>query len=211
MFCIPHTNDHHNHRILHSFRSHRNLRAGSTSEAIEMPHPIRHHRRQPSETRSSTESSRPSTRGSDLSAVEWDPLRLHPPLAPGPAPVLPPSNTLTHHGVRQARSMHFQQNSQPKTQHSYSASTPSVVIYDGFDFGFGSGKKSSSEPASPDSCRGAEWCDSAGPAVTPRPHRATEGADDFLKRGDWKRRGIVFASSTPMASEEECFDLDLDF
>ncbi|KAK5663237.1 hypothetical protein OQA88_6655 [Cercophora sp. LCS_1] len=186
-----------------------------------MPHPIRHHRRQPSEAsslaRSSTESSRPSTRGTDLS-VEWDPLRLHPPLAPGPAPVFPPTNTLTRHGVRQAQSMHFPNSSQlisqnpSRTLHSHSQSTPSVVIYDGFDFGFGQKLSSpiGSEAASPDSCRGAEWGDSA-PAVTPRPHRATEGADYFMKRGDWKRRGIVFSNSTPMASEDECFDLDVGF
>jgi len=47
-------------------------------------------------------------------------------------------------------------------------------------------------------------------AVTPRPHRneRDDQADYFMKRGGWKRRGIVFASGVTMADEEECFDLE---
>jgi len=34
---------------------------------------------------------------------------------------------------------------------------------------------------------------------------------DYFKRGDWKRRGIVFSAVEPtMATEDECFDLDVD-
>lgn len=40
-----------------------------------------------------------------------------------------------------------------------------------------------------------------------RPHEAINTAEYFIKRGDWKRRGIVFTPSVPMATEEECFDL----
>lgn len=47
--------------------------------------------------------------------------------------------------------------------------------------------------------------------LTPRPHAAGMGAaDHFIKRGGWKRRGIVFETEVPMASEEECFDLEMD-
>jgi len=124
-----------------------------------------------------------------------------------------------------------------------------MVIYDGFDFGFGSAKAktkasprqlptlqiqvrqhqgddtepgsptssiSGSEAATPDALsRGAEW----GPndaimmaPLTPRHHpEATDSFDYFMKRGDWKRRGIVFTSEVPMAGEDECFDLEMDF
>ncbi len=88
-----------------------------------------------------------------------------------------------------------------------------MVIYDGFDFGFNHSESvpsspssiSGSEPGTPES-PGAEW----GGSVTPRPRQTRDGADYFMKRGDWKRRGIVFtACETPMASEDECFDLEV--
>ncbi|KAK3395538.1 hypothetical protein B0T20DRAFT_37463 [Sordaria brevicollis] len=46
-----------------------------------------------------------------------------------------------------------------------------------------------------------------------RPRAAAAGldaADDFIKRGGWKRRGVIFELDVPMADEEECFDLDMD-
>lgn len=49
-----------------------------------------------------------------------------------------------------------------------------------------------------------------GSASRPR-GRHTEGLDSpeyFMKRGDWKRRGIVFTATAPMASEEETFHLE---
>lgn len=41
-----------------------------------------------------------------------------------------------------------------------------------------------------------------------RPLEALDSPEYFIKRGDWKRRGIVFAATVPMASEEETFDLE---
>lgn len=40
--------------------------------------------------------------------------------------------------------------------------------------------------------------------------RGLVAADDFIKRGGWKRRGVIFELDVPMADEEECFDLDMD-
>jgi hypothetical protein len=79
-----------------------------------------------------------------------------------------------------------------------------MVIYDGFDFGFGLKQTSQSAPSSPTT---------PSASATPRPHPAgsMDGPDYFMKRGDWKRRGIVFsANETTMATEEECFDLEVD-
>jgi hypothetical protein len=76
-----------------------------------------------------------------------------------------------------------------------------MVIYDGFDFGFASPGRGASQsaPTSPTTSQGA----------TPRPHPVTDG--DYFKRGDWKRRGIVFGTTeATMASEDECFDLDVE-
>ncbi|KAK1750239.1 hypothetical protein QBC47DRAFT_122636 [Echria macrotheca] len=216
-----HTDHHHHRRILHSFRSHRCLRTEAGSGSQDM-----RHNRQPSDAssmaRSSTESARPSTSRTDMS-VEYDPLRLHPvTLAPGPVPILPTRIESRHyepHELRQARSMHFHHghHTQPRQihNHSHSQSVPAMVIYGGFDFGFGEkmvpsspSSLSGSEAATPNSCQGAfEW----GDAITPRPHPAgsSSGPGNFIKRGDWKRRGIVFAADSPAASEDECFDLDM--
>jgi len=50
-----------------------------------------------------------------------------------------------------------------------------------------------------------------GDAVTPRARPAgMDDTDYFIKRGGWKRKGIVFASDVPAAQEEECFDLDME-
>ncbi|KAK0655797.1 hypothetical protein B0T16DRAFT_451432 [Cercophora newfieldiana] len=198
MFCLPiHHDHHHHHRILHSFRSNKSLRAEAQA-APEMPH--YRHQRHPSEAssvaRSSTESSRPSTSRTDVS-IEWDPLRLHP-VGPVLVPVL---DDIKRRELRQARSLHSLRQHQQETSHSHSHSEPAMVIYDGFDFGFASPNRaiSHSAPTSPTTSEGA----------TPRRHQAT--GDDYFKRGDWKRRGIVFGTSeATMATEDECFDLDVE-
>ncbi|KAJ9145257.1 hypothetical protein NKR19_g6096 [Coniochaeta hoffmannii] len=41
-----------------------------------------------------------------------------------------------------------------------------------------------------------------------RPLEAVNSPEYFIKRGDWKRRGIVFTPKMPMASEDETFDLE---
>ena len=48
-----------------------------------------------------------------------------------------------------------------------------------------------------------------GSASRPRglPLEGLSSPEYFLKRGNWKRRGIVFTAKVPMASEEETFDL----
>lgn len=63
-------------------------------------------------------------------------------------------------------------------------------------------------PATPSDVQGpAGW----GGFVNPRPHPAgMDSADHFIKRGGWKRRGIIFEAEIPMAGEEECFDLEMD-
>jgi hypothetical protein len=33
------------------------------------------------------------------------------------------------------------------------------------------------------------------------------GAEYFIRRGGWKRRGIVFDAGTPLASEDETFEI----
>jgi hypothetical protein len=35
-----------------------------------------------------------------------------------------------------------------------------------------------------------------------------DSPEHFMKRGIWKRRGIVFTATAPMANEDETFDLD---
>ena len=81
---------------------------------------------------------------------------------------------------------------------------------------------SSFSSASSDSM-GSNYC--AGLAAAPQPRqrpqtevstamarpRGLAAADDFIKRGGWKRRGVIFELDVPMADEEECFDLcDMD-
>ncbi|VBB72926.1 Putative protein of unknown function [Podospora comata] len=247
MFCgLPH-HHHTSHRALRSFRSHNRLRSEAASHSTMH---FRHHHSQPSSAsslaRSSMESSsssvsRPSTSGgkSELS-VDWDPLRLHPPLACAPVPHLPEetsSRRYQPHELRQARSMHnlrAQQHNNHTSRHNHQAST-ATVIYGGFDFGFDNSRShqtSARRPPSPtpstasdasslDGTRDAEeWGDNfivtPLPAPRRRPHpqhtpgqpAALSEADNFIKRGGWKRRGIVFVSDTPaLAPEEETWEI----
>ncbi|KAL2262950.1 hypothetical protein VTK26DRAFT_8876 [Humicola hyalothermophila] len=107
---------------------------------------------------SSLASSRPSiSNRSDLS-VDWDPLRLHPPLAPGPSPPLRGdeaarfSRSYQPRELRHARSSSavrrpssppssppptFSFSSSSSSSSSTSCSSSETVIYDGFDFSFG--------------------------------------------------------------------------
>ncbi|KAK4192486.1 hypothetical protein QBC35DRAFT_373465 [Podospora australis] len=247
MFCgIPQHNN--SHRLLRSFRSHKSLK----QEAAHHPNNMhfRHHHSRPSDMSSmartsmeSATSSRPSTSGgkSELS-VDWDPLRLHPPLACAPVPHLPeeiasrryqpqePKQARSMHNLRAVQQQQQQQASRP-SRHQHQAST-ATVIYGGFDFGFNDTNthpvprrapsptpSSVSDASSTDGSRDAEeWGDNI--VVTPLPaprHRqprqtgppATElEAEHFMKRGGWKRRGIVFVSeATTLASEEESWEM----
>jgi len=73
----------------------------------------------------------------------------------------------------------------------------------------GSSGSSSSSSSGSESRAGSEWGDAGVQGLTPRPYPAgMDEADYFIKRGGWKRRGIVFSPpGAAMASEDECFDL----
>ncbi|KAJ4298717.1 hypothetical protein N0V88_003749 [Collariella sp. IMI 366227] len=275
MLCgINYSTPHSTHRrFLRSFRSHRSLRlnhwtsgtntdstVGNTSE--EMP---RRHR--PNDVSSlarpsldSSTSSRPSTssRAETIMSVEWDPLRLHPALAPASSPPLRDtfdesiSRPYQPQELRQARSSHnLRRPSEPSYQ-SLSAAA-NTIIYDGFDFGFDNKPTPASTPTptisttisttsttkrprapSPTPSDASSECSltfssssssvSAEDDSPPRSHGSGPGAravkpryttglgpegDDFLKRGGWKRRGIVFIApeGEEEAGEEECWEI----
>ncbi|KAK4229541.1 hypothetical protein QBC38DRAFT_472089 [Podospora fimiseda] len=240
MLCGIPPPQHHHHRLLRSFRSHKGL----SQEAANMH--FRHHHTKESDlsssadTRSSMESStssRPSTSGgkSDLS-VDWDPLRLHPPLANAPVPQLPEDDNVRRYQpyeLRQSRSMHNirsgqQHHQQPQRQHHHQPST-STVIYGGFDFGFSSQHQrptadrcSSPTPSTASDAsslygvrEAEEWGDNGVITPLPAPRRSRpqppagiDEAENFIRRGGWKRRGIVFVTdSTAMATEDETWEI----
>ncbi|KAK0613087.1 hypothetical protein B0T17DRAFT_511440 [Bombardia bombarda] len=242
---------HQHNRLLRSFRSHKTIKPSASPRQQDMR--LRLPSDASSMTRSSTDSSCPSTSRTDMS-VEWDPLRLHPPLA-GYA-LFSSSSTSDesmrryhhqqqehhqhHHQQHQEQNHHHQQHhlqtaQSPQTLHGqsdhHSHSRAKTVIYDGFDFGFdqtsaaardvwlspsspttNTSRWSYSEPATPPATPPNGATPGWGDAVTLRPHPAgMDTADYFIKRGGWKRRGIVFgADQLPMASESETFDLDMD-
>ncbi|KAK3495486.1 hypothetical protein B0T13DRAFT_472334 [Neurospora crassa] len=245
MLCIPITTSlhHHtpNHKMLRSFRSHKSMRSGhSFGSKVE-------HARYPSDA--SSMDSRSSTTSSN-GRMAFDPLRCHP---PDLTVTHRPSLNISEDGPRRpSRSLpepHHAQHHYTTTprvhHHSHQPTTPTTVIYDGFDFGFHH-KKSAPTPApahgspgvaspssptpSTDSFSSSFSSDSmesnycVGLTVAPKPRqgpqkevsaamarpRGLDAADDFIKRGGWKRRGVIFELEAPMADEEECFDLDMD-
>ncbi|KAH8885761.1 hypothetical protein GQ53DRAFT_769957 [Thozetella sp. PMI_491] len=234
MLCMtdpsPHTS-----RVLRSFRSHKSLKSAARRQPeIQITHVSYNHVHKTSDSssiiRSSLESdiSRPSTGGTDVSStsststIEWDPLRLHPAMTAVPTAPLPERRS--QHELRGARS--FQQLSGHHTSFRSLQNTrrSEVEIHEGFDFGFTpatrpapvsawsySASPTPSSVAGSDAGDGPEWGDEH--ALTPRPlHHYPAGpdsdADYFMKRGGWKRRGIVFTSGITMASDDECFDLE---
>ncbi|KAK1779961.1 hypothetical protein QBC45DRAFT_119718 [Copromyces sp. CBS 386.78] len=252
MLCIPiTTSDHHHHtqsqKMLRSFRSHKSLRSGHSSSNVQ-------HARHPSDA--SSMDSRSSTTSSNGRMVDFNPLRCHPPdLSFTHRPSLGniSEDDFEHRPVRPARSLpgppHHSQRAHYTTTprvHHHRPTTPTTVIYDGFDFGFNQNKPTPpaapaarvAEPSSPtpsiDSFSSSfssvssnpmdsHYC--AGLAAAPQPRqrqpqtevstamarpRGLGAADDFIKRGGWKRRGVIFELDVPMADEEECFDLDMD-
>ncbi|KAK4161997.1 hypothetical protein QBC43DRAFT_322653 [Cladorrhinum sp. PSN259] len=241
MLCGISPPHHHHYKLLRSFRSHKTL----SQEAANMH--FRHHQHTKatdlgSGARSSMESissSRPSTSGgkSDLS-VDWDPLRLHPPLANAPVPHLPEDDSSRRyqpHELRQSRSMHNirsrqHHQQQPHGGHHQHQPSASTVIYGGFDFGFETCRphhhksaarcpspspSSASDASSLDGVREAEeWGDNGVITALPAPRRsrphppAGMDADNFIRRGGWKRRGIVFVTdATTLASEDETWEI----
>ncbi|KAK4219065.1 hypothetical protein QBC37DRAFT_167550 [Rhypophila decipiens] len=247
MFCIQDSemhgsNSHNSRRILRSFRSHKSLKSATRSQDMA-------HQRRPSDAstlsaaRSSAESSRPSTSSRPARIVDWDPLRLHPPLAKSHLPFAAQNSSSAknaHRELRQARSLHHLHGAYTSAhvgQPEPRATSSRTVIYDGFDFGFDQMASPSRRepmhdyhddlyhqhrPSSPGASSTSSGGSDFGPetpsdaqfhfqGLTPRPHVAgLDAADHYIKRGGWKRRGIVFETEVPMASEEECFDLEMD-
>lgn len=130
------------HRLLRALRGHKQLE-DSDSRSQDM-----HCRpRQPSDASSlarpslDSSSSRPSISSRSDVSVDWDPLRLHPPLALGPSPPLGStqgdSRPYQPHELRQGRPSHRRGRS-PR-RHCYQLSSD-TVIYGGFDFGFDTAK-----------------------------------------------------------------------
>ncbi|KAM7209702.1 hypothetical protein V8F20_000105 [Naviculisporaceae sp. PSN 640] len=234
------TNPQHSRRILRSFRSHKNLKSATrTQDLVHQRRPsdastLSVARSSAESSRSS--SSRPA-RIVDLDPLRLHPplAKSHLPFAPQSHS----SARNNQHELRQARSLHNLNGAyasahvgQPEPRAAHSR----TVIYDGFDFGFDQTVSSRRrEPmhdyyddlyhqdrppssASSTSSGGSDF----GPetpsdaqfhfqGLTPRPHvPGMDAADHFIKRGGWKRRGIVFETEVPMASEDECFDLELN-
>ncbi|KAJ4409955.1 hypothetical protein N0V85_004040 [Neurospora sp. IMI 360204] len=241
--------------VLRSFRSHKGLRSGHSSGEVQ-------HARHPSDA--SSMDSRSSTTSSNGRMVELDfnPLRCHPPdLTFTHRPSLGNINEdeLDHRPVRPSRSLpgpHHTQHHYTTTprvhHHSHqptSPTSPTTIIYDGFDFGFDQNKPTppsapahhsagvatpSSPTPSTDSFSSSfstassgsmesNYCAGLAAAPQPRHHRPQKevseamtrprglsAADDFIKRGGWKRRGVIFELDVPMADDEECFDLEMD-
>jgi hypothetical protein len=126
---------------------------------------------------------------------------------------------LDHDEVRDAGSLH-----RHTREVRQASTTSSIEIHDGFDFGF---DKPLASPPDNDEDLDNAWSPPTGRfsgkrdtfgsevratefgyAIMPRP--APAGFDEagfFMKKGQWKRRGIVFYPDIPMASEDETFDL----
>ncbi|KAL2126560.1 hypothetical protein VTI74DRAFT_695 [Chaetomium olivicolor] len=160
MLCgIDYPKPHSTHRrFLRSLRSYTGLGPNhknstinrNTDSIISSTNEEMHHRHLHSDASSlarpsleSSTSRRPSvSSGADTTmSVDWDPLRLHPPLAPGPSPPLRDafdesvSRPYQPQELRHARTSHnLRQPPRPSYQ-SLSAAA-NTVIYDGFDFGF---------------------------------------------------------------------------
>ncbi|AEO54691.1 hypothetical protein MYCTH_2313903 [Thermothelomyces thermophilus ATCC 42464] len=146
MLCgLQPTSSNHLHSFLHGFRRHRNSRQhrSDSSEPLEnqseMP---RRHQHLASVAGSPARPSIDSTSSprTDLS-IDWDPLRLHPSLAPAPSAPLrdafseSSSRPYLPHELRLARSSRAAHQPPSSPLHGRNPSSE-TVIYDGFNFGF---------------------------------------------------------------------------
>jgi len=164
--------------------------------------------------------------------VDWDPLRLHPPLERARSPCVYLEDKSGRHWFED----HGRRNTNLRRHHTHSyrqrqTQSGSSTIYSGFDFGFRDsvnsaaethrryrseadvdwapqpriGRRISDYESSGSDSAPIEW----GEAIMPRPHPELIGeADYFMRRGDWKRRGVVFSSpAVRLASEEDTFDI----
>lgn len=89
---------------------------------------------------------------------------------------------------------------------------PPEIIWSGPDELEGDSSSSSSSPSSSTAASPTTegWSRPDAGVVTPRPNPVGFNEPDyFLKRGDWKRRGIVFSPAGHVeATADECFDFD---
>jgi len=156
--------------------------------------------------------------------VEWDPLHMHPSMEVDSSPHITPlyhgSRHQPHeedqgHSVEQQQQFHPPRHAQPGFN---------MQIYEGFDFGFG--KQQTSESTSgPRRMRAQkseadlhqqnreaeskepQWNGLHSPSRRHLPEGFDE-ADYFIRRGGWKRRGIVFGcTAEAQESEDDCFEL----
>lgn len=209
------------HNILRSFRSHKSAKGDEHGE-----HAFSIRARKASQastaTCSSTDSRRPSTSPTYKSA-DWDSLRLHPTVTDR----VPSASTYPRHGSedyasQRVSSLHDYADSEFGVPVSASSSGTSIVQVDGFDFEFPNGlapmpavhrrdplEAPVDRRASDLSSIGTETGSSGrSEAATRRQPPVCHGdADYFMRRGDWKRRGVVFTPGFLIAGEDESFDL----
>ncbi|KAJ9155582.1 hypothetical protein NKR23_g1735 [Pleurostoma richardsiae] len=225
-------------RILNRVRSHKKLQASGSDSSS--------HKRQDS---LSSSGSRPSTDSdchrSHYPTLEWDPLKLNPPVS---ATHITPRAVPPHHASFRERTLRNKRSYaghelQQGRRHYQSDSTGSALeIHDGFDFGFakeqaiqsvldrnrdGAVHLAGGWPSPASSTSSSDWHDdyedddgarpqsSWSEASSPSPRRRPQpgpfdGPDYFLKRGGWKRRGIVFGGQVDevYVRDDDAFDLE---
>jgi hypothetical protein len=213
-------------KLLHRARSLRKLRPDTQPAPHSPPH--HQHTRQMS---IASDVSRASSSGSDVShrdtSVEWDPLRLHPSMDVDRSPAVMPGPYYGHRAHHSQQAQYFpddQAAHAPRqlasfAEHLHQADSPRAdqqtfsEVYDGFDFGFADKtqhrQQSAQQTRTPQSDIDLRRPSTSGSSEPPSPVRRRPpfpGGNDELKRGDWKRRGIVFGVEIP-TSEDDCFEI----
>ncbi|KUI57651.1 hypothetical protein VP1G_04962 [Cytospora mali] len=120
------------HRMLSRVRSHRKLRSATAAEVEDE----KHHRRQTSDNVSASVRGSSSTKSDARThwpPIEWDPLKLNPPTPPtADLPARPREGRPTT--LRSKQSYAGYETRRPRMHHSDSGF--SLVVHEGFDFGF---------------------------------------------------------------------------
>lgn len=123
------------HRILRGVRSHKKLRMEMPAEELEEQKIL--HRRQHSDGAPAPVSRISSTERharTHWPPIEWDPLKLNPPVAQDPDMPVKSRESLPTQSLRSKQSYAGHQLRRPRMHHSDSGF--SLVVHDGFDFGF---------------------------------------------------------------------------
>ncbi|KAG7291831.1 hypothetical protein NEMBOFW57_001852 [Staphylotrichum longicolle] len=233
----PPSSHHHHHGFLRSFRSHRALRQHDDSNTDSftsqeaMHHHHHHHRQRPSDASSPgrpsfASSSRPSTSSSRAEgSIDWDPLRMNPPsLAPGLAPPLQEtvfeedSRLYQPHELRHA-ARRASSNPIPSSRGAPHLPRPAPTPDASSECSISFGSISDASHATPEEmglCAGLAPAPAPRPRPRPRP-RFENGpgssggldadAQEYLRRGGWKRRGIVFVDVEVELGEDEAFEI----